>query len=87
MTDAAGVTCTCRSQARQRAWDSAAPAPQAVEVSMRTLRERMMLEDGQDLLEYGLLASLIALFTLAAVQTVGQHMDKFFWQAIANSSI
>jgi Flp pilus assembly pilin Flp len=54
---------------------------------MRALGQWMKVDDGQDLLEYGLLASLIALFTLAAVQLVGQQMDRFFWQAIANSSI
>jgi Flp pilus assembly pilin Flp len=40
-------------------------------------------EDGQDLLEYGLLASLIALVAIAAVGLIGEHMNTFFWNAIA----
>jgi Flp pilus assembly pilin Flp len=58
-----------------------------VEVSMRALRAWMKVEGGQDLLEYSLLASLIALFAMAAVRAVGDKMDQFFWTAIANSSI
>ena len=38
-------------------------------ISLRRLGKR---EDGQDLLEYGLLASLIAIFALAAVRLVGE---------------
>ena len=40
-------------------------------------------EDGQDLLEYGLLASLIAIVALGAVVTVGQTITNVFWSAIA----
>ncbi len=40
-------------------------------------------EDGQDLLEYGLLAALIALVALGAVATVGQTVFTVFWTAIA----
>jgi Flp pilus assembly pilin Flp len=42
-------------------------------------------EDGQDLLEYGLLCALIALFALGAVSSVGQTINTVFWQAIANN--
>jgi Flp pilus assembly pilin Flp len=42
-------------------------------------------EDGQDLLEYGLLCALIALFALGAVSTVGQTIHNVFWQAIASN--
>lgn len=42
-------------------------------------------EDGQDLLEYGLLVALIALFALGAVSTVGQTVHDVFWQAIASN--
>ena len=55
------------------------------EVSMRALgqlRRWTATEDGQDLLEYGLLASLIALFAMAAVGLIGDHMNRFFWTAI-----
>jgi pilus assembly protein Flp/PilA len=42
-------------------------------------------EDGQDLLEYGLLAALIAIVALGAVTTVGNTIHSVFWQAIANN--
>lgn len=42
-------------------------------------------EDGEDLLEYGLLASLIALFALAAVRLVGDQISTVLWEAIANN--
>jgi Flp pilus assembly pilin Flp len=41
-------------------------------------------EDGQDLLEYGLLAALIALVALGAISTLGQTIHTVFWSAIAN---
>lgn len=40
-------------------------------------------EEGQDLLEYGLLAALIALVALGAVSAVGQTIYNVFWKAIA----
>ena len=40
-------------------------------------------EDGQDLLEYGLLAALIALVALGAVASVGRVVMSVFWRAIA----
>jgi Flp pilus assembly pilin Flp len=42
-------------------------------------------QDGQDLLEYGLLASLIALFCLGAVTLLGQHLNTVFWSVIGPS--
>jgi Flp pilus assembly pilin Flp len=42
-------------------------------------------EDGQDLIEYGLLVALIAIVALGAVATVGQTIYNVFWQAIAAS--
>jgi len=41
-------------------------------------------EDGQDLIEYGLLVALIALIALGAVGTLGQTINDVFWEAIAN---
>ena len=43
-------------------------------------------EEGQDLLEYGLLVALIALIALGAVSTVGNVINTVFWTAIASSS-
>ena len=40
-------------------------------------------EEGQDLLEYGLLASLIALVALGAVTQVGNTVSTVFWDVIA----
>jgi pilus assembly protein Flp/PilA len=44
-------------------------------------------EDGQDLLEYGLLAALIAIIALGAVTAVGNTISTVFWNAIAAASI
>jgi len=44
-------------------------------------------EDGQDLLEYGLLIALIALIAIGAVSTVGNTINGVFWSAIAASSV
>lgn len=40
---------------------------------------------GQDLLEYGLLAALIALAAVAAVTNVGTTIYNVFWSTIAAS--
>lgn len=42
-------------------------------------------EDGQDLLEYGLLMALIAIFAIGAVSMLGQTIQNVFWSAIAGS--
>jgi pilus assembly protein Flp/PilA len=42
-------------------------------------------EDGQDLLEYGLLAALIAIVAIGAVTTVGNTINTVFWQVIASN--
>jgi pilus assembly protein Flp/PilA len=42
-------------------------------------------EDGQDLLEYGLLAALIAVIAIGAVTTVGNTINTVFWTSIANN--
>jgi Flp pilus assembly pilin Flp len=42
-------------------------------------------DDGQDLLEYGLLVVLIAIFALGAVTTVGNAINSVFWQPIAQN--
>jgi len=42
-------------------------------------------EDGQDLLEYGLLCALIAVVAIGAVTTVGNTIHSVFWQVIANT--
>jgi Flp pilus assembly pilin Flp len=44
-------------------------------------------EDGQDLLEYGLLCGLIAIIALGAVTVVGNTITTVFWSAIAAASL
>ena len=51
------------------------------------LRQFSTREDWQDLLEYGLLAALIAIFAIGAVQSVGNTINTVFWSAIAASSV
>jgi Flp pilus assembly pilin Flp len=41
--------------------------------------------DAQDLLEYGLLAALIALVALAGVTAVGQTIYTVFWRDIGST--
>jgi Flp pilus assembly pilin Flp len=40
-------------------------------------------ESGQDLLEYGLLVSLIAIIAFGAVSSVGNAIHTVFWTTIA----
>lgn len=46
---------------------------------------RLVINDeGQDLLEYGLLAALIAVVAVAGVTTLGQTIQTVFWELIRN---
>jgi Flp pilus assembly pilin Flp len=49
------------------------------------LRRWLRTSDGQDLLEYALLAALIAVVALGAVGMLGDHLNRVFWQAIGPS--
>ena len=42
-------------------------------------------DEGQDLLEYGLLMALIAVFAMGAVSTLGNTVNTVFWQTIATT--
>lgn len=42
-------------------------------------------DEGQDLIEYGLLAGLIAVIAIAAVTAVGTTINTVFWQTFANA--
>lgn len=47
---------------------------------------RLVFDDsGQDLIEYGLLAALIAAVAVAGVSTVGQVIATVFWEVIAHA--
>ena len=59
------------------------PSPQAVAVLLRLANEKFpKADDGQDLLEYGLLAALIAIVAIGAVGTLGQTIYNVFWKSI-----
>ena len=61
-------------------------SPEAVAQLMRDDRKfSPKSEEGQDLLEYGLLAALIAIVAIGAVSTVGQTIYNVFWKSIAAS--
>jgi len=49
------------------------------------LRRLPTASHGEDLLEYGFLVVLIAIFALGAVATLGQTINSVFWQTIANN--
>ena len=44
-------------------------------------------DEGQDLLEYGMLMSLIAIVAMTAVSSLGNAILKIFWSAIAAASV
>jgi Flp pilus assembly pilin Flp len=63
------------------------PSPIAVALFRQLAEERFGREDGQDLLEYGLLVALIALIALGAVSRLGVVITTVFWDAIAAASL
>ena len=50
---------------------------------MTALRAFGKRDDGQDLIEYAMLASLIAIFALATVSVLATQITDVFWGAIA----
>jgi Flp pilus assembly pilin Flp len=42
-------------------------------------------DEGQDLMEYGLLAALIAIVAMASVSVLGQTIYAIFWKNIGSS--
>ena len=58
----------------------------AIAMLKRLLNSRLnRADEGQDLLEYGLLMALIAIFAMGAVSTVGNTVNTVFWQSIASN--
>ena len=53
---------------------------------MFALRRLVLRDDGQDLLEYGLLVVLIAIIAMGAVATLGQSIHDLFWVKISAAS-
>jgi pilus assembly protein Flp/PilA len=60
-------------------------SPVAVDVFTKIAHARRS-EEGQDLLEYGLLAALIAIIAIGAVTTVGNTITTVFWTTIGVAS-
>jgi len=59
------------------------PSPAAVATLLRIANRTIpRSEEGQDLLEYGLLAALIAIVAIGAVSTLGQTIYNVFWSSI-----
>ena len=42
-------------------------------------------DEGQDLVEYGILAALIAIVVVAGVATLGQTINTVLWQTIVQN--
>ena len=52
---------------------------------LKFIKRLLVKSDGQDLIEYALLASLIAVVAVGAVTQVGQTINTVFWSVIAAS--
>jgi Flp pilus assembly pilin Flp len=60
--------------------------PSAIRIVLGKIAHVGRSDEGQDLLEYGLLAALIAVFAIGAVTSVGNIVNTVFWQTIALAS-
>ncbi len=62
------------------------PSPEAVATLLKIANRKFArAEEGQDLIEYGLLAALIAIVAIGAVATLGQTIYTVFWQTIGTN--
>ena len=52
---------------------------------LRTVVELARRDDGQDLIEYALLAALVAIVATAAVREVGIAAENVLWRTIAQN--
>jgi Flp pilus assembly pilin Flp len=50
-----------------------------------TIRHLLAHENGQDLIEYGLLAALIAIVAMASVSALGDTIYNIFWKQIGQA--
>jgi Flp pilus assembly pilin Flp len=53
--------------------------------ALTLIRQWLRKDEGQDLLEYGLLAVLIAIAALAGVTAVADKITGVLWEAIAQN--
>ena len=58
-----------------------------MQLAVAIIRRFRRGEEGQDLLEYGLLAALIAIVALASVQVLGTTILNVFWNVISAASV
>ena len=56
-----------------------------MEYVLSAVRRLIRRDDGQDLIEYGLLAVLIAVVVMVGMTTLGQTIMTVFWQPIAQN--
>ena len=62
------------------------PSPVAVATLLRIANRKFARsDDGQDLVEYGLLAALIAVVAVGAVSVFGQAIYNVFWKSIESN--
>jgi Flp pilus assembly pilin Flp len=52
---------------------------------MRALKRLVTRDEGQDLLEYGLLAALIAVVAIVGVTSLGDTIYTTFWRSIGQA--
>jgi pilus assembly protein Flp/PilA len=52
---------------------------------VRIARRLARTDEGQDLVEYGLLAALIAVVAITAVNALGQKIHTAFWELIVHN--
>jgi Flp pilus assembly pilin Flp len=50
-----------------------------------TIVGRLRGEQGQDLIEYGMLAALIAIVAVTGITTLGAQIHNVLWQTIVNN--
>jgi Flp pilus assembly pilin Flp len=53
---------------------------------LRQVHRFVSREEGQDLVEYAMVAALIAIAAVAVVSSLGQQIYTMFWQNIAQAS-
>lgn len=59
----------------------------AMQLAVTVIQRFRRNEQGQDLLEYGMLAAMIAIVAMGAVASVGNAILSVFWSAIAAASV
>jgi Flp pilus assembly pilin Flp len=52
---------------------------------MMAIKRLVASDDGQDLIEYGLLAALIAIVAIIGVSAVGDTLYSVFWRSIGQA--